>query len=290
MSPNDFRQFNFICFLVFLSIAFTSFGQEKDSKKEENDLPPETKVLFNKLAKDAQSKMAATRHTAYESIGEFGEKGAPLLRVLGNGILDPDPKIVVAVLDAMKKVDPEVYQQAIQIIVEKNATVAARWALENPKGKCFISFFAVDFFAPKNSKKIPTFITADLITKYEPEDPVAERAIGMLLTYKFNNGKKNTDTSFFQGAAESSDPIALGLKFLPRLPNKKAAIPNLMAISALESSKSLNKNRLEAFRLLAEFKDESNARKIENHFSSFRFDKNDAVRDFVEKNATKSEK
>ena len=288
MSPNNFRQFASICFLVFLSVAFTSFGQDKGGKKEENDLTPETKVLFNQLAKDAQSKMAATRHTAYESIGEFGEKGAPLLRVLGNGILDPDPKIVVAVLDAMKKVDPEVYQQAIQIVVEKNATGAARWALENPKGKCFISFFAVDFFTLKNSKKIPTFITADLITKYEPEDPVAERAIGMLLTYKYNTGKKSTDTSFFLGASGGWDPVALGLKLLPRLPNKKAAIPNLMAISSFDSPKSLN--RLEAFKLLAEFKDESNARKIENHFSSFRFDKNDAVRDFVEKNAIKSEK
>ena len=288
MSPNNFFQFIFISFLVFLSGVLATFGQDKNGKNDGDDLPPETKVLFNKLAKDAQSKVAATRHTAYESIGEFGEKGVPLLRVLGNGILDPDPKVVVAVLDSMKKVDPEVYQQAIQIVVEKNATGAARWALENPKGKCFISFFAVDFFATKKPKKIPTFITADLITKYEPEDPVAERAIGMLLTYKFNNGKKSTDTSFFLGDSGGWDPVALGLKLLPRLPNKKAAIPNLMAISSVDSPKSLN--RLEAFRLLAEFKDESNARKIENHFLSFRFDKNDAVREFVENNINKTGK
>jgi tetratricopeptide (TPR) repeat protein len=272
--------------LVSLFIVKTGFPDPKDApgkteemKKEvitKEEISPELKSMYVKLARDSENKVSSVRRTAYEAIGALESKGQPLTGVLCTALLERDQRNVPVILDALKKVDPEVYERALEMVVNKQYRKVAEWALKNPKGKCLIGLFTADFFAYPKSMIGPE-LTADIITMYEPESAIAERVVLQLISIGARSPITKKSGSFFY--------IECGLNLIPRLPAKKAFVPTLIQISGdLKMSEAL---RYKAFSYLVDFRDETNSKLINQHLNNHRFDNYKSIRSLVENTLNK---
>jgi len=118
-----------IVWLVFAIVVNAQTPKSKQKKKEDLpdvslQIPDETRPEVKAIIKDnviaLSSSKQSDRIKAAHVLGELGEQGKPVRRLLCRAMLDNFTGVRVAAADALKNIDPKIQYLAVSYVSEKN--------------------------------------------------------------------------------------------------------------------------------------------------------------------------
>jgi hypothetical protein len=244
-------------------------------------VPPETRAIISKLKDEAKSKSAATRASAYKSMGELGPSGFALRRALCDGMLDAALSVRTAAADALKKVDEPLYKDATAVYIDKDVARVARVAAQQGRAEPLVPLILpmVQQFNPAASQSILSSTPADqslairraranlatcmrTLVAIAPDDEVVNKAVISML------------------ANAQPDNRAVAVELVGRVKNRKLALPILMAMAG--SQREPEETRAKAVSLLPVVSDENTRPAARKAAEAVRLDSSRAVREAAE--------
>jgi HEAT repeat protein len=116
------------CFAILVP-ARSQPPPKRKAKKVGEDLPdvslqipedtqPEVKAIIKAQVLGLSSSKASERAKAAQILGELGEKGKPVRKLLCKALLDPSNSVRVAAADALKNIDPKIQYLAVKYVTE----------------------------------------------------------------------------------------------------------------------------------------------------------------------------
>lgn len=237
-------------------------GQAEKKAEKKADKPAEKKIdpKLEELAKALKAKNAADRVKAAEDIAKLGPDAAPITADLCKAMLDPSPKVNQAALEALEKVNAELYKPLVVLAVDKVPTNHVKaiktLGLMGEDAAPVAPIVATYLKKTITDQKLGTFNRREIVKecietlgKIAPEDPInlatliglagplgsdpdmrayALVQLGNMAEAKEEFRKKVLPT-LVSGVNDGSQPIKLAaIEALAKLgPDAKSAIPTL---------------------------------------------------------------
>ena len=137
------------------------------------------------LVKDLASKTEKTRLAAVQSLAALGPRAAPVLKDVCDRVVDKSPKVSVAALEAVEKIDPDLYKPLSGYLLDGKAQDRAKAIFElkklgekaRPASAVFVSHLrsALDTLpvskgAEKTRARTAAHEAVDVIAAVQPDD------------------------------------------------------------------------------------------------------------------------
>jgi hypothetical protein len=249
---------------------------EKETKKKDDDLPdvgleipPETRPEVKAILRDnwlrLYSKSASERAKAAQVLGELGEQGKPVRRVLCWVMLDPIESVRVAAADALKKIDPRIQYLAVALVTEQD------------------DFKRRDLLVRIQQLKDDGEPLTPLVATWAGRSSLAGKVIQLqqeLTTLSFIATKDRESYKLIFSALSNRDEGVRrsALQALPRMKHGRQAVPAIIALLQTDTTA----NRLAAIRALPALADESNEERITAAIARLRYHSDQEIRKAVE--------
>jgi HEAT repeat protein len=230
------------------------------------DTRPEVKAIIKDNALRLQSKSAPEKIKAAQVLGELGEQGKPVRRLLCGAMLDASVNVRVAAADALKNIDPKLQYLAVALASEQDWFQRSRLLREVSK----------------------------LEDDAEPLTPLVAAYAGQAVRSKDTNEYylpgvvaclshiARNDPSVFRllvSALDNREAVVrhAALVALPRMKHGRQAVPKIIRVLQFDDL-----NRVAAIQALAALADESTEDAIRNAIAAQRYHQRAEVRRAVE--------
>jgi hypothetical protein len=257
-------------FAILVAVVAVSPVLSDDKLKAGPD--DETKKKIKAGIDDLKSPKAAIRETAAKNLGEFGGKANEARRPLCAAMNDSSGKVRVAAADALKKVDRELADHAIRLVVEQ--VVPTKSALDSldDHGTALVPLFLA--LAKAKDPKAPDSRSSQciaLLSQIAPQEP------------EFNDLVLST-----LAAAGYSETTVAALRVIPHPQKAVPILLNMIPTNAVSGSAiefHEERRSLDVIRTLvaiADKIDDKTKAQIYKTLKANRFDKRQSVREAVE--------
>ncbi len=215
---------------------------------------------------DAKVKSPEARVAACKAVGDLGAAGKPQRRALCVAMLDANPAVQVAAMDAMKLVDAEMHQQCVKIQVDQDLRTVTQVSLVGDASAPLLPLVMnlatahLRLSAGKSEFDAQGFhrvinICTQALVKIDPADETVNRLVLTMLT----------------NPSPALCSVALGQ--VPLIESKKLALPRVLALAANSD------DRIAAIRTVPGLTDEKTKAAAIKVIEAMRYDKSPAVRE-----------
>ncbi|QEL17387.1 HEAT repeat domain-containing protein [Limnoglobus roseus] len=246
--------------LLAVSIACAHASADDDQPS------PEMKAIIKTALSYLKEKKAEDRVKGADMLAELGENAKGNRRDLCEALVDKNAKVRVAAADAMKKIDAEACKTALKIIIDRDYQAVNDLRTVGTKAAHFtplvLDYLKYTLTLKAGTERIGLMVTAmRALTAIGPDDETANNAV--------LSGITSTDYTVRLTAVEACTTLTYAKKHTKTLLKLSQTDELTVRLAAIEA--------------LVAVADTATRKQIESTLSGMRFDKEERVRESVEK-------
>lgn len=215
---------------------------------------------------DAKVKSPEARVAACKAIGGLGELGKPQRRALCVAMLDANPAVQVAAMDAMKLVDSDMHKICVSICIDRDLDAVTQASLLGDASKPI-----VPLLMSLSTTRVPIGSVKNRLVAYSAEQV---KATCVQAVVKIDPADEAVNKAVLAMLANNSPELCtFALSQVPLIESKKLALPSVLDLAANSH------DRVAAIRIVPGLVDDATKAGARKSLEAMRYDKLPAVRE-----------